>query len=245
MGCRSFWRVRYLEVWKLTCKIPWHQRQLCLWPHKMDCNRLSGETLLERRLLVSCDSGQSQDLQVRCLRHISVWISCLCLTLFFEAGSFKMSLFAKEITCCLLGSALVARMNIFLAPDTGFLSSCFLVSWFWLRLVPLVLDPFPCDYFIGSCACETSTWVLLGSSNFRMVASMALFLREQFCMSTSPDINVVRLATVESGCQGPVFNSLHFFSPQFELWGCIVWHPIDDFRRPSWFHSYVIQTRSI
>ena len=40
-----------------------------------------------------------------------------------EAGSFKVSLLATECTCCILGWALVARMGISVAPDTGFLSS--------------------------------------------------------------------------------------------------------------------------
>ena len=57
--------------------------------------------------------------------------------------SFEVSLFATEITCCILGGALITIINIFFAPDIGLLSSCFLVSWFWLRLVPLVLEPIP------------------------------------------------------------------------------------------------------
>ena len=39
-----------------------------------------------------------------------------------ETSSFKVSLLAAECECCILGWALVSRMGISVAPDTGFLS---------------------------------------------------------------------------------------------------------------------------
>jgi len=49
-----------------------------------------------------------------------------------EACPLKMSLLAAEFTGCTISWALVTRMNIFLTPDTGFLSICLAVC-IWLR----------------------------------------------------------------------------------------------------------------
>lgn len=63
-----------------------------------------------------------------------------------EAGSFKVSLFATECACCILGWALVAGMGVSITPDTGFLSSDLLHSDFDLGLYGNFLDPLLCGF---------------------------------------------------------------------------------------------------
>ena len=152
----------------------------------MDCCRLLSETILERILSVTFDCLQHVWIQhlsqshthIHCcprhgwrLQQVGAWTlgasGCFCLSL-SSRGRLVQNVHACHRTYMLhpwLGTCRGDGHLCCTRSRISFLLTS-LPSGFDLDLYDIFLNPFLCDFLVGSCAYDASTWVSLDSSTF-------------------------------------------------------------------------------